>query len=32
MRVVDLHNKKIIKEYKNLGEQFGVYTEFEYKG
>ena len=30
MRVVDLRNKTIIKEYKNLGEQFGVYTEFEH--
>ena len=30
MRVVDLKNKTIIKEYKNLGEQFGVYTEFEH--
>ena len=30
MRVVDLKNKTIIKEYKNLGEQFGVYKEFEH--
>ena len=30
MRVVDLKNKIIVKEYKNLGEQFGVYTEFEH--
>ena len=30
MRVVDLKNKTIIKEYNNLGEQFGVYTEFEH--
>ena len=30
MRVVDLKSKTIIKEYKNLGEQFGVYTEFEH--
>ena len=30
MRVVDLKNKKIIKEYKNLGESFGVYEEFEH--
>lgn len=30
MRVVDLKNKKIIKEYKNLGEQFGAYEEFEH--
>ena len=30
MRVVDLKNKKIIKEYKNLGEEFGVYEEFEH--
>lgn len=30
MRVTDLENKKIIKEYKNLGEQFGVYEEFEH--
>ena len=30
MRVVDLQSKTIIKEYKNLGEQFGVYTEFEH--
>ena len=30
MRIVDLKNKTIIKEYKNLGEQFGVYAEFEH--
>lgn len=30
MRVVDLQSQTIIKEYKNLGEQFGVYTEFEH--
>ena len=30
MRVVDLKSKTIVKEYKNLGEQFGVYTEFEH--
>ena len=30
MRVVDLKKKTIIKEYHNLGEQFGVYTEFEH--
>ena len=30
MRVVDLKNKTIIKEYKNLGEQFGVYKEYEH--
>ena len=30
MRVIDLKNKKIIKEYKNLGEEFGVYAEFEH--
>lgn len=30
MRVVDLKNKTIIKEYSNLGEQFGAYEEFEH--
>ena len=30
MRVVDLKNKEIIKEYKNLGNLFGVYAEFEH--
>ena len=30
MRVVDLKEKKIIKDYQNLGEQFGVYEEFEH--
>lgn len=30
MRVVDLKSQKIIKEYKNLGEEFGVYEEFEH--
>ena len=30
MRVVDLENKKIIKDYQNLGEQFGAYEEFEH--
>ena len=30
MRVVDLKEKKIIKEYSNLGEDFGVYEEFEH--
>ena len=30
MRVVDLKNHQIIKEYKNLGESFGVYEEFEH--
>ena len=30
MRVVDLKNHEIIKEYKNLGESFGVYEEFEH--
>ena len=29
MRVVDLNNQEIIHEYTNLGEQFGVYDEFE---
>ena len=28
-RLVDLREKKIIKEYSNLGEQFGYYDEFE---
>ena len=30
MRVVDLDNEKIIKDYQNLGEQFGAYEEFEH--
>lgn len=30
MRVVDLKNEKIIKDYQNLGEQFGAYEEFEH--
>ena len=30
MRVVDLKEHKIIKDYQNLGEQFGVYEEFEH--
>ena len=30
MRVVDLQEKKIIKDYQNLGELFGVYEEFEH--
>ena len=30
MRVVDLENGKIIKDYQNLGEQFGAYEEFEH--
>ena len=30
MRVVDLENRKIIKDYQNLGEQFGAYEEFEH--
>ena len=29
MRVVDLKNKTIIKQYDNLGASFGVYDEFE---
>ena len=30
MRVVNLETKTIIKDYQNLGEQFGVYEEFEH--
>ena len=30
MRIVDLTKHTIIKEYQNLGEQFGVYEEFEH--
>ena len=30
MRIVDLEEKKIIKDYQNLGELFGVYEEFEH--
>ena len=30
MRVVNLENNTIIKDYQNLGEQFGVYEEFEH--
>ena len=30
MRVVDLENEKIIKDYQNLGEKFGAYEEFEH--
>ena len=30
MRVVDLENQKIVKDYQNLGEQFGFYEEFEH--
>lgn len=30
MRVVDLENGRIVKDYQNLGEQFGVYEEFEH--
>ena len=30
MRVVDMENGKIIKDYQNLGEQFGAYEEFEH--
>ena len=29
MRVVDLNNHTILKDYQNLGETFGVYDEFE---
>ena len=29
MRVVDLNNHMIIKDYQNLGETYGVYDEFE---
>lgn len=30
MKVVDLESKEIIHDYQNLGEQFGVYEEFEH--
>lgn len=30
MRVVDLKEKKIVLDYQNLGEKFGVYKEFEH--
>ncbi len=30
MRVVDLKEHKIIKDYQNLGKDFGVYEEFEH--
>ena len=30
MRVVNLEKREIIKDYQNLGEQFGAYEEFEH--
>ena len=30
MRIVDLDKHEIIKDYQNLGEQFGIYEEFEH--